>query len=355
MSTMHKVMERRSLPAGFESPEAVADAVAASLASERDAKRAVRRNPGQVPADSNGTAKIERRHLEGDIKIVTKNITVKQLLSPKMTPDWQLIKPEYFEKVPSPIDWKTGLMELQERIGVKFQDLTLLQSAMTHHGCLPFDAVPEGVPVVRLSNRSLEFLGDSLLGAAAASYVYQMRPQYQEGQLSRAKSAIVNNDTLSKISADLGITKLLLWPPDLNETSSVPVVVKGRVTIAAGAVESLIAAIYLDQGMETALNFVTTHVIPRSVEYATHDIIWEPIIELQNLLQRHYYGHPVYENLPAALNASEYTVELYVKERPILKAAAPSYKLARARAAEAAYWHFEEAAWSCSLVSYPDC
>lgn len=49
------------------------------------------------------------------------------------------------------------------------------------------------------------------------------------------------------------------------------------------------------QGMETALNFVTTHVIPRSVEYATRDVIWEPIVELQNLLQGHYYGHPVYK------------------------------------------------------------
>ena len=47
--------------------------------------------------------------------------------------------------------------------------------------------------------------------------------------------------------------------------------------------------------METALNFVTTHILPRAVEYATRDVIWEPIVELQNLLQGHYYGHPVYK------------------------------------------------------------
>ncbi|CAH0482753.1 unnamed protein product [Peronospora belbahrii] len=332
---------RSSLPDGFRSPQAVADAVAAALASENDVERAVKRSKDQVSAESSQTIKLERCRLDGDM-ISTKIITVDQFLQPKKTPDWQLIKLEHFEKVPTPIDWKAGLEELQERIGVKFQDIALLQSALTHHGCLPNKPVLEGVPVVRLSNRSLEFLGDSLLGAAAASYVYQMMPQHQEGQLSRAKSAIVNNDTLSKISADLGITKLLIWPPGLNEASSAPVVVKGRVTIAAGAVESLIAAIYLDQGMETALNFVATHIIPRSIEYATRDVIWEPIVELQNLLQGHYYGHPVYKYLPAALNASEYMVELYVKGRPILKAAAPSYKLARARAAEAAYWHFEK-------------
>ena len=47
--------------------------------------------------------------------------------------------------------------------------------------------------------------------------------------------------------------------------------------------------------MEVALHFVTTHILPRSVEYATREVIWEPIVELQNLLQGHYYGHPVYK------------------------------------------------------------
>ncbi|KAG7390867.1 hypothetical protein PHYPSEUDO_006351 [Phytophthora pseudosyringae] len=339
--TVRAFSSRSSLPGGFRSPQAVADAVAAALAAEDDAESAARRGKRQASADPNQTPKLERRHLEGDV-ITTQSITVQQLLDPKKTPGWQLIKPEHFERVPTPKDWEAGLEELQERIGVKFQDMALLQSALTHHGCLPNKPVPENVPVGRLSNRSLEFLGDSLLGAAAAGYVYQMLPRHQEGQLSRAKSAIVNNDTLAKISADLGITDLLLWPPEFSEASGTPKIVKGRVTIASGAVESLIAAIYLDQGMETAMNFVATHILPRSVEYATRDVIWEPIVELQNLLQGHYYGQPVYKYLPAPVNASAYTVELYVKGRPILKASAPSYKLARGRAAEAAYWHFEK-------------
>ncbi|ETN16123.1 hypothetical protein PPTG_06339 [Phytophthora nicotianae INRA-310] len=107
--------------------------------------------------------------------------------------------------------------------------------------------------VLAVCGNNLEFLGDSLLGAAAAGYVYQMLPRHQEGQLSRAKSALVNNDTLSKISADLSITDLLLWPPGFSEASGAPLVVKERTTIAAGAVESLIAAIYLDQALEDAV------------------------------------------------------------------------------------------------------
>lgn len=90
------------------------------------------------------------------------------------------------------------------------------------------------------------------------------------------------------------------------------------------------------------MHFVTTHILPRAAQYATRDVIWEPIVELQNLLQGHYYGQPVYKYLPAPAGASEFTVELYVKKRSILKASAASYKLARNRAAEAAYWQFEK-------------
>ncbi|EGZ10836.1 hypothetical protein PHYSODRAFT_337611 [Phytophthora sojae] len=332
---------RSSLPDGFRSPQAVADAVAAALAAENDPDGLARRSKGQAPTDPNAAARLERRRLDGDV-IATQSISVQQLMHPKNTPDWQLIKPEHFEKVPTPKDWHEGLEQLQKRIGVQFQDVTLLKSALTHHGCLPMNPVPEDIPVVRLSNRSLEFLGDSLLGAAAAAYVYQMLPRHQEGQLSRAKSALVKNETLSTISKELGITDLLLWPIEFKEARAAPFIVKGRVTIAAGAVESLIGAIYLDQGMETAMNFVATQILPRSVEYATRDVIWEPIVELQNLLQGHYYGTPVFKYLPAPVNSGKYTVELYVKGRPILKATGASYKLARGRAAEAAYWHFEK-------------
>lgn len=343
-NVLRRFSSESSLPDGFRSPQAVADAVAAAIAAEKGTLDANKQSKNQQPSDPNSPSRIERRHLEGDV-ITSKSISIKQLMYPMNTPDWQLIKRQHFDKVPIPEGWEDGLKQLQKRIGVQFTDDTVLRSALTHHGYLPQNVVPDDVPVVRLSNRSLEFLGDSLLGAAAAGYVYQMLPREQEGQLSRAKSALVKNSTLCIISEELGISDLLLWPVEfgLKEASSMPKFIKGRVTIAAGAVESLIGAIYLDQGMETAMTFVTTHILPRSVEIATRDVIWEPIVELQNLLQGHGFGHPVYKYLPAPVSETEnFTVELYVKRRPILKASAASYKLARDRAADAAYWHFEK-------------
>ncbi|RLN68382.1 hypothetical protein BBJ28_00002243 [Nothophytophthora sp. Chile5] len=235
---------RRSLPKGFRSPQAVADAVSASLTAETASETS------GAEAANNGTkpVKMERRHLEGDV-VATKGVTGHQLLQPRNTPDWQVITAEHFANVPVPKGWTAGLEQLQERLGVQFTDVTLLQSALTHHGILPLNVVEADVPVSRLSNRSLEFLGDSLLGAAAASYLFQMQPQHQEGQLTRAKSALVKNETLAIISEALGITDLLLWPIEFreNKCSMMPTYVKGRVTIAAGALEAVIAAIYLDK------------------------------------------------------------------------------------------------------------
>ncbi|ETN16117.1 hypothetical protein PPTG_21871 [Phytophthora nicotianae INRA-310] len=54
---------------------------------------------------------LERRHLEGDV-ITNQNVTVQQLMYPKNTPDWQLIKPEHFERGPTPKGWKAGLEKL---------------------------------------------------------------------------------------------------------------------------------------------------------------------------------------------------------------------------------------------------
>lgn len=152
--------------------------------------------------------------------------------------------------IPVPKGWKRELEALQARIDVKFNNTTHLMCALTHHGAFSHNQVAGDVPAHRLSNRSLEFLGDSVLGMAVASYLFQAQPMHQEGQLTQSKWALVNNQTLSKICVhDLQIDKLILVAPDysLARQSSKSIYVKGRATIQSGAVESLIAAVYLDQ------------------------------------------------------------------------------------------------------------
>ncbi|KAJ8508248.1 hypothetical protein ON010_g18890 [Phytophthora cinnamomi] len=155
-----------------------------------------------------------------------------------------------------------------------------------------------------------------------------MLPRHQEGQLSRAKSALVKNETLATISKELGITDLLLWPPEFTEAKAAPVIVKGRVTIAAGAVESLIGAIYLDQVRGgSALGVIS----------ASTSEFWQ--VHRGALRQRKGTA-PVIDFPSVRTDLLTFCFGFLLQ--PILKATAASYKLARGRAAEAAYWHFEK-------------
>lgn len=152
--------------------------------------------------------------------------------------------------IPTPADWDDHLLALQTRIGVRFDDVTRLQCALTHSGVLSPTTLPPDAPACRLANRSIEFLGDSILGFVVASHVFQTQPLHQEGRLSIAKAALVNNQVLSRICEHhLGMHELILVSNDYcaNSPSSNASYVRGRTTIQAGAVEALIAAIYLDQ------------------------------------------------------------------------------------------------------------
>lgn len=152
-----------------------------------------------------------------------------------------------FVKIPE--DWDEQLAALQQRIGVRFRDIMHLKCALIHHGVLSGISIPEDVPAHRLSNRSMEFMGDSLLAMAVATYLFQVHAEEREGKMTLLKDMLVNNQTLSRICVqDLHLEDLIIVSPDFEPGQpNSPPYLKGRVTIEAGAVESLIAAIYLDQ------------------------------------------------------------------------------------------------------------
>ncbi|KAJ0409435.1 hypothetical protein P43SY_002325 [Pythium insidiosum] len=229
----------------------------------------------------------------------TPRLPTRCLLQPDENDAWKIVTAEHLEHAELPADWLEQLDALQERIGVRFRDVTHLQTALIHHGALAQLRLPSDVATQRLSNRSLEFLGDSVLGMAVASHVFQSQPRFQEGQLTRFKSILVNNDTLSKVAVhDLQIDRVILVARDYSLACAPQdqrLFDKGRKTIQAGAVEALIAAVYVDQGLETALAFVNDVILPSAIKYATVEHTFQAVVELQNLLQAHGYGHPRYE------------------------------------------------------------
>ena len=136
-----------------------------------------------------------------------------------------------------------SLEELERRIGVRLADRTRLERALTH-------ASLRGGRT-GASYERLEFLGDRVLGLVIAEKLFEAFPQANEGEMSLRLNALVSADTCAEIADDIGLSDFIRHGGDLKR-------VKGEKTrnIRADVVESLIAAIYLGNGMADACDFI---------------------------------------------------------------------------------------------------
>ncbi len=126
----------------------------------------------------------------------------------------------------------------EERIGYRFRDQGLLRQSLTHSSSA----------TSRLgSNERLEFLGDAILGMIICRELYDRYPERREGQLTQEKSRLVSGATCARVARQLGSTDMILVGRGLQ---SIPE------SIDAALVESLIAAIYLDGGIDEARGFI---------------------------------------------------------------------------------------------------
>lgn len=133
-------------------------------------------------------------------------------------------------------------------IGHRFADPSLLREALTHR------SASRGA---RGSNERLEFLGDRVLGLLVAEWLIERHPDETEGDLGKRLASLVARPTLAEIAARIGLAGHLIVPA--SETSAG---VRARSTVMADAVEAVIAALYLDGGLELARRFVRTHFAP---------------------------------------------------------------------------------------------
>lgn len=140
------------------------------------------------------------------------------------------------------------MSELEERIGYVFRDRKLLKIALTHssycnenrrRGCTE-------------SNERSEFLGDSVLSVITADFLFHEFGDSDEGFLTRTRAALVCEDTLAVFSTKLGLGEYMFF----GHGEACPTGGKHRKSIISDAFEALLAAIYLDGGMESAKEFL---------------------------------------------------------------------------------------------------
>ena len=143
------------------------------------------------------------------------------------------------------------IKDLETAIGYRFRDIQLLQNALAHSSY-----ANERWHNRLLSNERLEFLGDSVLGMLVAEYLYRTFPDRPEGELTRMRADMVCEHTLATVAnkIDLG-THLLLGHGEERLGG------RSRESILADAVESVIAACYLDGGMSAAVQFIQKFIL----------------------------------------------------------------------------------------------
>ena len=159
------------------------------------------------------------------------------------------------------------LERCQERIGYRFEDVNLLEAALTH---------ASGAQHRLASNERLEFLGDAILGAVVCEILFRQYPEYMEGDLTKIKSVVVSRQTCAKVSEALGLEEFLLLGKGMAADPSVPT------SLLADVFESMLAAIYLDTGDAASREFVTRFMGPE-IELA---VSGETLGNFKSLLQQ---------------------------------------------------------------------
>ena len=143
------------------------------------------------------------------------------------------------------------IKELEAAIGYQFKNITLLQNALTHSSY-----ANERWHNSLMSNERLEFLGDSILGMTVAEHLYRNFPDRPEGELTRMRADMVCEQSLAKVANRMELGKHLLLGHGEEQTGG-----RERASILADAVESVIAACYLDGGPEPAQRLIADYIL----------------------------------------------------------------------------------------------
>ena len=166
------------------------------------------------------------------------------------------------------------IKDLETAIGYRFQNIQLLQNALTHSSY-----ANERWHNSLLSNERLEFLGDSVLGMLVAEYLYRNFPNRPEGELTRMRADMVCEQTLAAAANRIGLGTHLLLGHGEEQGGG-----RNRNSILADAMESVIAACFLDGGMEAALKVVQQFILVEVPVTKLHNADYKT--KLQELVQQ---------------------------------------------------------------------
>ena len=164
---------------------------------------------------------------------------------------------------------------LEARLGYTFRDRSLLENALMHSSY-----ANENRARGYTSNERLEFLGDSVLGMVTATRLYRLYPDMPEGKMSRLRAELVCEQALHGVACALHLGDYIRLGHGEERSGG-----RERPSILADAVEAVIAAMYLDGGLEPAQRFILAHILNGLAEGEIHHVA-DYKTELQERVQR---------------------------------------------------------------------
>ena len=211
----------------------------------------------------------------------------------------------------------------QDRIGYRFADLDLLRLALHHASSANHR---------RDSNERMEFLGDSVLGLVVCQALYERLPEALEGEMTKIKSAVVSRRTCAEVAHALRLTDGLVLGQGMECGEQLPS------SLAAGTLEAVIAAIYIDGGLAAASEFILRNMDEplREATESQHQFNFKS--HLQQCAQRQMSATPLYELLDekGPDHAKCFEVAVSIGGRQFPSAWGPNKKEAEQKAARAA-------------------
>ena len=242
--------------------------------------------------------------------------------------------PKPGKKLPRPVG-PDNAARLARALHFRFRDLGLLRTALTHRSIL-HEVASAGISTehpAALTNERLEFLGDAVLGAVAAEYLYNLDPDADEGQLTRRRVALVRAETLVRWAREIDLgSYLYLGQGERPGPGS-------RDRMLAGAFEAVVGAVALDRGFGAARKFLV-RLLERDAPQiiASAEGVANPKGRLQELLQDRYRRAPEYQTVSTQGpdHARTFVVEARFDETVLGRGVGPSKREAEQAAAAAA-------------------
>jgi ribonuclease-3 len=217
---------------------------------------------------------------------------------------------------------------LQKILGVDFKDTSLLEQALVHSSY-----INENPEFTLSHNERLEFLGDAILGLIVAEKLYREFPELNEGEMTKLRAFLVRRETLAHIAGGINLGDYLYMGKGEESSGG-----RSRVANLAGAVEAVIAAVYLDQGISAADKTVNTLLDTEWEKIKSQGFNIDYKSRLQEIVQSKYQVIPVYRLISETGpdHDKKFVVEVLVNSRSCGSGTGKSKKLAETEAARLA-------------------